>query len=102
NTSDITSIDFQAKVAGQTVDLQNSGQVRSLHTTGPLGSVQVSVDTSNSLIIGDAQQQAAALSAYLAQFQYEQSRGQGNSSLMSMFESAFAELNSNYDVAPGN
>jgi hypothetical protein len=54
NTNDITSIDFQAKVAGQTVDLQNSGQVRSLHTNGPLGSVQVSVDTSNSLIIGDA------------------------------------------------
>jgi hypothetical protein len=54
------------------------------------------------MIIGNAQQQATKLASYLAQFQYEQSRGQGNSALMSMFESAFAEMNSNYNVGSGN
>jgi len=103
DSSAIASIDFHASVPGdggtQTVDFHVDNQVRKLSTSGPDGAINLTVNTADTMIIGDAQQQQNAISSYLQQFQNEQKRGNGNEALMSMFEGAFAALNSNYNVA---
>lgn len=104
DSSAISSIDFHANVQGvtgpQTVDFHADNQIRKLSTSGPDGKLNLSVNMSNPMIIGSAQQQANAISSYLQQFQSEQARGNGNAALMSMFDDAFTEMNSNYNVPP--
>jgi hypothetical protein len=103
DSSAISSIDFHASVQGatgpQTVDFHADNQVRKLSASGPDGTINLSVNLKDTMIIGDAQQQANAISSYLQQFQNEQTRGNGNPALMSMFDDAFTEMNSNYNVA---
>jgi hypothetical protein len=102
DSSAISSIDFHASLQGasgtQTVDFEANSQVRKLSTSGPDGSINLSVNVADTMIIGDAEQQQSAISSYLQQFQNEQARGNGNAALMSMFESGFTALNSNYNV----
>jgi hypothetical protein len=105
NPSVFTSMDLQASVDGngqgtQTVDFHADGTQRSLQTSGPLGSMQISVDMSNPSILGNASQQSQALSNYLQQFAAEGTRGHANAQLIAMFSSAFTALNSNYDTTP--
>jgi hypothetical protein len=103
DSSAIASIDFHASVPvggnTQTVDFHADSQLRKLSTKGPDGSINLSVNTADTLIIGNAQQQQNAISSYLQQFQDEQRRGNGNEALMSMFEGAFTAMNSNYNIA---
>jgi hypothetical protein len=103
DSSSIASIDFHASVSGdggtQTVDFHADNQIRKLSTSGPDGSINLTVNTADTMIIGDSQQQQNAIKSYLQQFQNEQKRGNGNEALMSMFEGAFTAMNSNYTVA---
>lgn len=102
DTSVLASVDLHASVATQsgksplTVDFHAGSQQRSVKTSGALGSLQINVDTSNTAILGSADQQAKALSAYLQQFDTEGNRGNGNAALMAMFADAFKALNSHY------
>lgn len=104
DSSVFASVDLDASVDAtgqgtQTVDFHIDGAQRSVKTSGPLGSLQISVDTSNPAILGSASQQAQAIDAYLQQFAAEGTRGHGNAQLVSMFSAAFQSLNSNYGTA---
>lgn len=100
NSAVLTSVDLQAKVTGDnklTLDFHADSNMRSVKSTGTLGSVDISVDMSKrSAILGNESQQQRALNQYLKQFDRAQSRGEGNSTLMTMFKDAFTALNSNY------
>ena len=105
NPNVFASMDLQASVdatgqGAQTVDFHADGTQRSLKTSGPLGSMQISVDMSNPSILGSASQQSQALGNYLQQFAAEGTRGHANAQLISMFSTAFTALNSNYDSTP--
>jgi hypothetical protein len=103
DSSALSSIDFHATVQGesgiQKVDFHADTKLRSLNASGPGGTIKLNVDMSNPAIIGNAQQRANAIGSYLQQFQNEQQRGHGDASLMSMFENAFTDMNSNYSTA---
>jgi hypothetical protein len=99
-----TSVDLQASVDAtgqgtQTVDFHIDDTQRSVQTSGPLGSMQISVDTSDSAILGSASQQAQSINNYLQQFAAEGTRGHGNAQLIAMFSAAFQSLNSHYPTA---
>jgi hypothetical protein len=82
----------------QTVDFVADRQQRTVTSSGPAGTVKIHVDLANTAIIGSAKQQAQALARYLQQFDSASTRGHGDASLMSMFEDAFAEMNSHYGM----
>lgn len=100
DTSVLASVDLHASVkagsGNQVVDFHADSKTRTVNSSGPLGAMKVSVDLSNPAILGNARQQAQAIAGYLKQFDYEQTRGHGDASLMGMFKDAFAEMNSNY------
>jgi hypothetical protein len=98
------SVDLHASVdatgqGAQTVDFHIDGAQRSVQTSGALGAMQISVDTSNSAILGGASQQAQAIGSYLQQFAAAGTRGHGNAQLIAMFSAAFQSLNSHYGSA---
>lgn len=100
NSAVLTSVDLQAKVTGEnklTLAFHADTNTRSVKSTGTLGTVDISVDMSKRAILGNEGQQQRALSQYLTQFDRAQSRGEGNSTLMTMFKDAFTALNSHYD-----
>lgn len=100
NSAVLTSVDLQAKVTGEnklTLAFHADTKTRSVKSTGTLGTVDISVDMSKRAILGNESQQQRALSQYLKQFDRAQSRGEGNSTLMTMFKDAFTALNSHYD-----
>ena len=100
NSAVLTSVDLQAKVTGEnklTLAFHADTNTRSVKSTGTLGTVDISVDMSKRVILGNEGQQQRALSQYLTQFDRAQSRGEGNSTLMAMFKDAFTALNSHYD-----
>lgn len=101
------SVDLHASVdatgqGAQTVDFHIDGKQRSVQTSGPSGSMQISVDTSNPAILGSAGQQAQAIGNYLQQFAAAGTRGHGNAQLIALFSSAFQSLNSHYGSTPSN
>lgn len=103
NPAVLTSVDLSAKVAGEnklTLDFHADSNTRSVKSTGTLGTVDISVDMSKRALIGNESQQQRAMNQYLAQFDRAQSRGEGNSTLMTMFKDAFTALNSNYSDTP--
>jgi hypothetical protein len=107
DSSAISALSFHASVqtgnSTQTVDLRSDSQQRSLSVNGPDGKIALNVDMADVQFIGNAQQQASAIKSYMQQFQSEAARGHANASFMSMFESAFTALNSNYNVStPSN
>lgn len=100
NSAVLTSVDLQAKVTGEnklTLSFHADSNMRSVKSTGTLGTVDISVDMSKRAIIGNESQQQRALTQYLKQFDRAQSRGEGDSTLMGMFRDAFTALNSNYN-----
>ena len=100
DTTVLASVDLHAsvKVGGdsQVIDFHADSKSRSVNSSGPMGAMKVAVDMSNPAILGNARQQAQAIAGYLKQFDYEQTRGHGDPSLMAMFKDAFSEMNSNY------
>ena len=98
------SVDLHASVdatgqGAQTVDFHIDDKQRSVQTSGPLGAMQISVDTSNAAVLGSASQQAQALNNYLQQFAAAGTRGHGNAQLIALFSAAFRSLNSHYGAA---
>jgi len=79
----------------QTFSFHADSQSKSVSLVGPNGNIALTVDTKNSAILGNSEQQAKALSAYLAQFDDARKRGEGDENLMSLFKSAFTDLNGN-------
>lgn len=103
NSAVLTSVDLQAKVTGDnklTLNFHADSNTRSVKSTGTLGTVDISVDMSKRAILGNESQQQRALSQYLKQFDRAQNRGEGDSTLMTMFKDAFTALNSNYSTTP--
>jgi hypothetical protein len=94
----LSSVDLNAKLKlgenqNQTLSFHADSQKKSVSMIGPSGNVQLSVNTKNPAIQGNAQQQAQALSAYLNQFDAARQRGQGSADLMTLFKDAFSQLN---------
>ena len=104
DATQFASVHLQANLAlggnqTQTLDFQADDKVRSLTSTGPTGTVKLSVDTSNPTIFGTPAQQAKAVSQYLKQFDDAKVRGQGDAALIAMFKDAFSALHSHYNTA---
>lgn len=99
----LSSVDLHASVqAGggpQVIDFHADDKQRTVSSSGPLGSMKLAVDLSNPAIVGNAKQQAQAISRYLKQFDYEQDRGHGDATMMGMFKDAFSQMNSNYPAS---
>lgn len=102
NTSVLSSVDLNAQLklgenSKQTLSFHADGQQKTMSMNGPSGNVQLSVDTKNPAILGNAQQQAKALQNYLSQFDSARSRGNGNADLMNLFKDAFTAMNGSND-----
>ncbi|MGI4837667.1 MAG: hypothetical protein ACRYF9_08615 [Janthinobacterium lividum] len=98
----LTSVDFTAKLAGgdiQTLSFSSDANKRSVSMTGVVGDLNLSVDTRNTAILGNAAQQAKALQTYLTKFDSARARGHGDEELMSMFKDAFTTFNTNVGSA---
>lgn len=100
DTSVLSSVDLNAKLKIDDKDLtlafHADSKGRTVSMSGPSGDLQLSVDMQNSKILGNAAQQARALSNYLEQIDQAQGRGKGDKQLMALFKDAFTTLNSNY------
>ncbi|WP_455885158.1 lactate dehydrogenase [Pseudomonas spelaei] len=102
----LASVDLNAKLKtlegqNQTLAFHADTQSRTTRMSGPSGEVSLAVDLKNAAILGNAQQQAKALSSYLAQFDRVQERGNAKAELMTLFKDAFSALNSNYPQGVG-
>lgn len=96
----LSSVDLTAQFKDgdiQSLSFQADAKQRSVSVSSLQGDLKLSVDTSNSAILGTAAQQAKAMQAYLKQFDAAQSRGKGDEQLLGMFKDAFTALNSNLD-----
>ncbi|MTW09907.1 hypothetical protein GM658_04780 [Pseudoduganella eburnea] len=94
----VQSVDLHAQVAGadsvsQTLDFHIDDVGRKVSIGGPDGKAEVNVDTSAVDHLGTRQQQAKAISNYLAQFDQALARGHGDKKLMAMFKDAFSDMN---------
>lgn len=69
---------------------------RSLKVGNQTGSLDLSVDFSNSQIRGDSAQREKAVSNYLAQIDVAAKRGNGDKALVDLFKNAFREIHANY------
>lgn len=79
----------------QTFSFKADSESKSINLVGPNGNIALTVDAKNTAILGNSQQQAAALSSYLDQFDAARQRGEGDEQLMSFFKTAFTDLNGN-------
>jgi hypothetical protein len=77
----------------QTFSFHADSVSKSLSLVGPNGNIALTVDTKNAAILGNKEQQAKALTAYLDQFDEARKRGEGDDNLMSLFKTAFTDLN---------
>lgn len=100
DTSVLSSVDLHASLGTdnpQTLDFHADASTRSVKSTGMAGgTVDISVDMSKNAFLGTESQQKQALNQYVKQFDSAESRGNADSSLMTMFKDAFVALNSNY------
>ncbi|PLP96993.1 hypothetical protein [Cupriavidus pauculus] len=104
DATQLASVHLQANLAlgnneTQTLDFQADDKVRSVTSTGPTGTVKLSVDTTGPTIFGTPAQQAKAVGQYLKQFDDAKVRGQGDTALIAMFKDAFSALHSHYNTA---
>jgi hypothetical protein len=94
--SALTSVDFTANLKGadiQTLSFSADANKRSVSMTGVVGDLNLSVDTRNTAILGNAAQQAKALQTYLAKFDSARALGHGDEELMGLFKDAFTTFN---------
>ncbi|MDB6141364.1 MAG: L-lactate dehydrogenase [Pseudomonas sp.] len=103
----LSSVDLNAKLKlsetqNQTLSFHADSQKKTVNMSGPAGAVQLSVDTKNPAIQGNAQQQAQALRSYLNQFDSARQRGDGDADLMTLFKDAFSQMNgiTSKDLSP--
>jgi len=94
----VQSIDLHVQVAradstSQTLDFHIDDAGRKVSIGGPDGKAEVKVDTNAVDHLGTRQQQAKAISNYLAQFDQALARGHGDKKLMAMFKDAFSDMN---------
>jgi hypothetical protein len=82
--SGLRSFEFHADATGRSIDLQTA-----------TGRLVVDVDFS-SAPLGSAEQQAAAIRKFLAQFDAANVRAHGEEVLLEQFKAAFSQLNSSY------
>lgn len=80
--------------AVQTIDFQADSSQRTLTVSGLTGVVKVSVDVSKPITLGSQEQQAAAISKHLQQFDRAQRRGAGDEALMASFKDMFSAMHS--------
>lgn len=104
DATQLSAVHLQANLAlgnnqTQTLDFSADDKVRSLTSTGPTGTVKLSVDTTSPAIFGSPAQQAKAVSQYLKQFDDAKVRGQGDAALVAMFKDAFSALHSEYHTS---
>lgn len=80
----------------QSLELHADASQRQVRMSGAAGDFDMSVDLKNAAILGDSNQKAKALAGYLRQIEAARVRGDGDQNLLSMFESAFKTVHSNY------
>jgi hypothetical protein len=80
----------------QSFELHADASQRQVRMSGAAGDFDMSVDLKNAAILGDSNQQSKALASYLRQIEAARVRGDGDQNLLSMFESAFKTVHSNY------
>ncbi|MFJ7281915.1 lactate dehydrogenase [Pseudomonas sp. NPDC099000] len=80
----------------QTLDLRADASQRRVRMSGAAGALNIGVDLKNAAILGNSTQKAKALESYLRQIEAARDRGDGDQRLLSMFESAFKTVHSNY------
>jgi hypothetical protein len=100
DTSVLSSVNLQFNVTGDgsnyvSAYIALNSSTRSVKLTDSDGTINLSVDTSDSAILGSGAQHNQAIASYLAQFDHANAEGHGNSALMSMFKDAFTQMNSN-------
>lgn len=98
DTTVLSSVKFQYHITGassanMSASYSQDGASRSLSVSNASGTLNIKLDTSNAAIWGTDEQRAAAVAAYLQQFDNANARGHGDESLMSMFKDGFAQLN---------
>jgi hypothetical protein len=84
----------------QSLELHADASQRQVRMSGAAGDIDMSVDLKNAAILGDSNQKAKALASYLRQIEAARVRGDGDRNLLSMFESAFKTLHSDYPQSP--
>ncbi len=96
----LSSVNMQFKVTDTgsgddiSADISLDSSTKSVKVTSSLGTIDLSVDTSNAAIRGSDAQRQQAITSYLSQFDQANAKGHGNAALMSMFKDAFTQLNS--------
>jgi hypothetical protein len=101
DSTELSSVSLQVNVTndGQNNISANIGldsSAKSVQVTDASGSINLSVNTSDSAIWGSQSQRDQAIASYLQQFDEANAKGHGNSQLMSMFKDAFAQMNGDY------
>lgn len=85
--------------AEQTVEFQADAKQKSLTVSSVMGVVKVDLDLTRPVTLGSAEQQSAAVSKYLQQFDRAQRRGSGDEALMGTFKDVFAAMHTSYGAA---
>ncbi|WDZ96655.1 hypothetical protein Herbaro_02405 [Herbaspirillum sp. WKF16] len=105
DTGALGSVELNARIGDQAIQLHVDAQQRSLSTSSSAGTMKVAVDLKNTAILGSGEQRQRAIASYLQQFDAASRRGHGDAGLNDLFKDAFSQLNGNYPVrtgAPGN
>lgn len=100
NPAMLSSVNMQFNVSGGLLgnvsgDFSVNSSGRSLSLTDSSGTINLSVNTSNSVLLGSDAQRDQAIASYLNQFDNANKEGHGNTAMMAMFKDAFTQLNSN-------
>jgi hypothetical protein len=104
DTSVLSSVNMQVDVTGDgssnvSANISLDSSTRSVEVTDSAGTIDISVDTSDSAIWGSGEQRDQAIASYLSQFDNANAKGHGNTALMSMFKDAFAQANGDYGTS---
>ena len=97
----LSSVNLQFNVTGEgsnniSANIALNSSTRSVKVTDSTGSINLSVDTSDSAIWGSGAQRDQAIASYLTQFDNANTEGHGDATLMSMFKDAFSQMNGDY------
>jgi hypothetical protein len=105
DTSVLSSVKLQVNVSGSPLNNMSASfsedrASRSLSVTDGSGTMNLSVDTSKSALLGSGAQRDQAIASYLKQFDSANEEGHGDPQMMAMFKDAFTQLNSNVGTSP--
>jgi len=99
DTRFLQSVDLHAKVslvtvppATQSLDFHIDSKQRKVTIDGPVGKIELGVETTTLQGLSTSQQQAKAIESYLKKFDQVGQRGQGNPHLITMFKDAFSDM----------